>query len=60
VRAAGGGDQQIGSVTSACESALVGAIALAYLRRAYAEPGGEVAVGSARARISALPFVPPR
>ena len=61
VRAAGAADgQQIGSITSACQSALAGAIALAYLRRAHAEPGGEVEVNGARARISALPFVSPR
>jgi folate-binding protein YgfZ len=53
-------DQGIGSVTSACQSALAGAIALAYLRRAHAEPGGAVAVGGVPARVSSLPFVPPR
>jgi folate-binding protein YgfZ len=60
VRAARGGDQEIGSVTSACQSALAGAIALAYLRRAHADGGGEVEVAGARARICALPFVPGR
>lgn len=51
--------QVIGSVTSACHSALAGAIALAYVRRAHAEPGSEVEVGAARARVAALPFVTP-
>jgi folate-binding protein YgfZ len=51
------GEQAVGSVTSACRSALAGVIALAYLRRAHAEPGAEVAVGPARARVAALPFV---
>jgi folate-binding protein YgfZ len=50
------GDQRIGGVTSACHSALAGAIALAYVRRAHAEPGTEVAVGDVRARIASLPF----
>ncbi len=49
--------QAVGSVTSACHSALAGAIALGYVRRAHAEPGSEVAIGNARARIAALPFV---
>jgi folate-binding protein YgfZ len=57
VRRAG---QVIGSVTSACHSALAGAIALAYVRRAHAEPGIEVEVGAAPARVAALPFVSPR
>jgi folate-binding protein YgfZ len=52
------GAQAVGSVTSACRSALAGVIALAYLRRAHAEPDAEVVVGAARARVVALPFVP--
>jgi len=50
-------DRPVGSITSACHSALAGAIALGYVRRAHADPGGEVAVASARAEIAALPFV---
>jgi folate-binding protein YgfZ len=50
-------DQVIGSVTSACHSALAGAIALAYVRRAHAETGSEVEVSGARARVASLPFV---
>jgi folate-binding protein YgfZ len=53
-----GDGQPVGSVTSACRSALAGAIALAYLRRSHADPGGEVAVGETSARVAALPFVP--
>jgi folate-binding protein YgfZ len=51
------GDQAVGSVTSACHSETVGAIALGYVRRAHAEPGTELAVEGARVRVSALPFV---
>jgi folate-binding protein YgfZ len=51
------GDQVIGSVTSACHSALAGAIALAYVRRGSATPGGEVEAGGVRARVAELPFV---
>jgi folate-binding protein YgfZ len=51
-------DQVVGSVTSACRSAAAGAIALAYVRRAHAEPGAELQVGDARARVAPLPFVP--
>jgi folate-binding protein YgfZ len=53
------GQEVIGSVTSACRSAVAGTIALAYLRRAHAEPGGAVEVSGKRARIAALPFVVP-
>jgi folate-binding protein YgfZ len=49
-------NEVVGSVTSACRSDLVGAIALAYVRTAHAEPGSEVEAG-ARARVTALPFV---
>jgi folate-binding protein YgfZ len=49
----------VGIVTSACHSELAGAIALAYVRRAHAEPGLEVAVSDSRAQITLLPFVAP-
>ena len=55
----GGKARQLGEVTSACESPQVGAIALAFVRRPFDEPGTEVAVGPARARVAALPFVAP-
>jgi len=51
--------QPIGSVTSACRSAQAGAIALAYVRRARAAPGGAVEVAGSRAHIAPLPFVAP-
>ena len=50
------GGQRVGGVTSACHSARAGAIALAYVRRAHAEPDTEVAVGEVAARIASLPF----
>ncbi len=55
----GGKARQLGEVTSACESPQAGAIALAFVRRPFDEPGTEVAVGPARARVAALPFVAP-
>jgi tRNA-modifying protein YgfZ len=49
--------ENVGSVTSACRSALAGAIALAYVRRAHAAVGAAVEVAGSRAQIAALPFV---
>ncbi len=54
----GGKARRIGEVTSACVSPQAGAIALAFVRRPHDEPGTEVAVGTARARVAPLPFVP--
>jgi folate-binding protein YgfZ len=50
-------DRRAGEITSACVSEAVGAIALAFVRRAFAKPGTEVAVAGRSARIVALPFV---
>jgi folate-binding protein YgfZ len=46
-----------GELTSATVSASAGAIALAYVRRAFASPGTPLGVGSRAARVHALPFV---
>jgi folate-binding protein YgfZ len=51
--------QAIGSVTSACRSALAGVIALGYVRSAHAAPGGAVEVAGTRAHLVGLPFVAP-
>jgi tRNA-modifying protein YgfZ len=52
------GDRDVGRITSATFSpALKGPIALAYLHRDFVEPGTEVSVAGARARVNALPFV---
>jgi len=51
------GVEEAGAVTSSAFSpAFGGALALAYLRRAYLEPGTEVTVGGATATVSSLPF----
>ena len=51
------GVEEAGAVTSSAFSpALGGALALAYLKRAYLEPGTEVTVGGATATVSSLPF----
>lgn len=50
------GEKRVGEVTSACRSPAAGAIALAYVRRAHAEPGTELAVGGRSARVAPLPF----
>jgi folate-binding protein YgfZ len=51
---------RVGEVTSAARSARAGAIALAFLRRASAAPGGELEVEGRLARVTELPFVAPR
>ncbi|MCG8590947.1 MAG: hypothetical protein MJE66_16780 [Proteobacteria bacterium] len=51
------GGRVIGEVTSVCQSAQVGAIALGYVRRAHAESGTEVEVAGRPAQVSSLPFV---
>jgi folate-binding protein YgfZ len=51
---------RVGEVTSAALSASAGAIALAYVRRAHAEPGTLLEVAGRGARVTPLPFVAPR
>jgi aminomethyltransferase len=53
------GERVVGEVTSACQSALVGAIGLGFVRRQHAEPGSEVQVEGRPARVVSLPFVEP-
>jgi folate-binding protein YgfZ len=53
------GDRVVGEVTSACQSALAGAIGLGYVRRPHAEPGSEVQVEGRTAEVASLPFVAP-
>ena len=51
------GAEDAGAVTSSAFSPAFGcALALAYLKRAYLEPGTEVTVGGATATVSSLPF----
>jgi aminomethyltransferase len=50
------GDSSVGEVTSACLSPRAGAIALAFVRRAHAEPGARLAVDGRIATVTALPF----
>src|SRR5262249_11726374 len=50
------GETEIGRVTSAVLSPRFGAIALGYVQRDFIEPGTSVSVGSAAARVVALPF----
>jgi folate-binding protein YgfZ len=47
----------VGEVTSACVSAAVGAIALAFVRVEHREPGTALRVAGRPARVAALPFV---
>ena len=48
--------REIGHVTSTARSPRLGAIAMAYVHRDAAEPGTDVMVGSAPARVVPLPF----
>ena len=48
--------KRVGEVTSACCSPAAGAIALAFVRRAFAEPGTELHVQDRTARVASLPF----
>jgi aminomethyltransferase len=48
--------KRIGEVTSACVSASAGAIALAFVRRAFADPGTRLEVGGRAALVAELPF----
>ncbi len=50
---------QVGEITSAVRSQLVGPIALAFLRRAAAEPETTVRVGELAGAVAELPFVRP-
>ena len=52
----GGRGRPIGAVTSVCQSPKAGRIALAFVRRAQAEPGTSVRLGDQRARVVELPF----
>jgi folate-binding protein YgfZ len=49
--------KRVGEVTSACVSPTAGPIALAFVRRAFAEPGTALRAGDRSARIARLPFV---
>jgi folate-binding protein YgfZ len=51
--------KRVGEVTSACLSPTAGAIALAFVRRASADPGTELQVAGRTARVAALPFAAP-
>jgi folate-binding protein YgfZ len=53
VKAAG---TSVGEVTSACLSPAAGSIALAFVRRGFAEPGSELQVAGRTARVAPLPF----
>ena len=48
--------KRVGEVTSACVSPAAGSIALAFVRRAFAEPGTELQVAGRSARVAELPF----
>jgi folate-binding protein YgfZ len=55
--------KRVGEVTSACLSPVAGSIALAFVRRGFAEPGAELQVADRTARVAPLPFSaekPPR
>lgn len=57
------GGKSVGEVTSACRSEGIGSIALAFARRAFAEPGTRLEVAGGVAKVVSLPFVagsPPR
>ena len=49
--------KRVGEITSSCRSAAAGQIALAYVRRAFSEPGTELAAAGTVARVASLPFV---
>lgn len=53
------GDAKVGELTSAVRSPRAGAIGLAFVRVAQAEPGRELTCGGVPARIAPLPFVEP-
>jgi folate-binding protein YgfZ len=48
--------KRVGEITSACRSPVAGAIALAFVRRAFAKPGAELQVAGRAARVAPLPF----
>jgi folate-binding protein YgfZ len=49
--------RRVGEITSACRSEPAGAIALAFVRRAFCAPGTELDAGGTPARVTSLPFV---
>ena len=49
--------KSVGEVTSACRSDGIGSIALAFVRRAFAEPGTRLEVAGRDASVVSLPFV---
>jgi folate-binding protein YgfZ len=51
-------ERAVGELTSACTSPAAGAIGLGFVRAANAEPGSVLQVGTASARVTALPFIP--
>jgi folate-binding protein YgfZ len=51
------GGKSVGEVTSACRSEGIGSIALAFVRRAFAEPGTQLEVAGREVSIAPLPFV---
>lgn len=52
------GGRDVGRVTTAAVSPRLGPVALAYLDRGHLEPGAEVEVAGAPARVVSLPFEP--
>ncbi|MBW2286217.1 MAG: aminomethyltransferase family protein [Deltaproteobacteria bacterium] len=57
------GGKSVGEVTSACRSEGIGPIALAFVRRAFAEPGSRLEATGRDVSVASLPFVagsPPR
>jgi folate-binding protein YgfZ len=53
------GGSTVGEITSAAQSPLAGAIALAFVRVGHDAPGTQLEVAGARARVASLPFVAP-
>jgi folate-binding protein YgfZ len=53
------GGKRVGEVTSSCRSALVGSIALGFVRAAHSATGTELCVAGQLARVAALPFAGP-
>lgn len=53
------GERAVGSVTSACRSALAGAIGLGFVRKPFAAEGDELRVEGRAARVARAPLVPP-
>jgi folate-binding protein YgfZ len=51
------GGKSVGEVTSACRSDGIGSIALAFVRRAFTEPGTRLEAAGRDASVASLPFV---